>query len=380
MTHAASKRILYVCALEIAKQDGPALHVEAVVKRMAAMGHRVTLIQVGNHNIKGVDVVPLDNPPAGLFRGAKLRNAMQKEIEKQLKAGDVRALYMRGSFPGILRQAKNFNVKLVVEYNSVLAQELEVAKVSKLRRWLQLARESYVARGCDAAVAVDSATQKEMIKLYPSLRTKCVEILNGCDVEAFEPHAGDDVDPKRIVFVGTFFPWARIDLCIEAFATLGEGFHFDIIGDGQRRDELKSLAEKLGVGERIKFHGRLPHQEIPPLLARAALGLAIEADGFTGSLPLKVSEYLAAGCVLVANRYDCHTELEKLGHAKLVDNPPSSDGIANAIKTALESVANDSNGAKARHQYAKEHLSWNRTTNEIVKLIDGLESQGGDKA
>ncbi|NUQ34844.1 MAG: glycosyltransferase family 4 protein, partial [Planctomycetaceae bacterium] len=282
----------------------------------------------------------------------------------------------RGSFPEVSRVTRKFRVPCIVEYNGVLVDELKITKTPLWRRMLSQRREAIVANSCSAAIAVDESTREGMIRHYPVLRDKCATVLNGCDVDLFDAVRDVPKDPKRLIFVGSLFSWARLDIGLRAMALLPEDVTLDVIGDGERLSEYRKLSADLGLPNRVRFHGRLPHKDIPKWLSGAAAGLAIESAGFEGSMPLKVSEYLAAGCVLVANGYPCHRHLEALGHARLFPTPPTPEGVATAVIEALTPAALDDSAVRARRSYAREHLSWERAAREILAVIDKVAESG----
>ncbi|WP_152176362.1 glycosyltransferase, partial [Mycobacterium tuberculosis] len=46
---------------------------------------------------------------------------------------------------------------------------------------------------------------------------------------------------------------------------------FDIVGGGDQRKQLESLAAQLGLADRVTFHGRTTDEELRALLSRASL-------------------------------------------------------------------------------------------------------------
>jgi len=66
--------------------------------------------------------------------------------------------------------------------------------------------------------------------------------------------------PKtRLLYVGRLQERKRLDAALEAFADL-QGridplIEFDIVGSGQPEDDLRALAEELGISSKVRFHG-----------------------------------------------------------------------------------------------------------------------------
>jgi glycosyltransferase involved in cell wall biosynthesis len=75
--------------------------------------------------------------------------------------------------------------------------------------------------------------------------------------------------PLRIGFAGKLIPRKGADVLLEAAALLPDtpSWSVTIVGDGPLKSDLKALARKLGVTDRITFHGFANTTEMPKLLA-----------------------------------------------------------------------------------------------------------------
>ena len=89
-------------------------------------------------------------------------------------------------------------------------------------------------------------------------------------------------------------PNKRIDWLLEALAELERGivppleaplsrlvdWHFDVAGQGPLLDELRALAQRLGIAQRVRFHGFVPDTDLEALYARADLFLMPAVQGY----------------------------------------------------------------------------------------------------
>lgn len=68
--------------------------------------------------------------------------------------------------------------------------------------------------------------------------------------------------PFRIITMARLLHWKGIHLSIRAFAQadIPQGEYW-ILGDGPESDRLKQLSQTLGVGDRVKFWGRVPREQ-----------------------------------------------------------------------------------------------------------------------
>jgi glycosyltransferase involved in cell wall biosynthesis len=78
------------------------------------------------------------------------------------------------------------------------------------------------------------------------------------------PIAAADTAPDKIRFISMarLLHWKGLHLGLRAFAqaNLPEAEYW-ILGEGPERDRLQAMAESLGIGDRVKFWGRLPRHE-----------------------------------------------------------------------------------------------------------------------
>lgn len=121
----------------------------------------------------------------------------------------------------------------------------------------------------------------------------------------FAVHPVPEKDNGRIevIFIGQLIHRKGIDVLLEAIAPLfamHPGLLLTVIGGGDLLESLRQRAQELGVGQRVRFEGVVPIDEIPSRLAGSdLLVLPSRWDGWG----LVVNEALAAGVpVIVSDR------------------------------------------------------------------------------
>ncbi len=115
-------------------------------------------------------------------------------------------------------------------------------------------------------VVNSSDVEKYIIATYHAPAERICVVQNGIDTERFHPHAPDDAsDHEHVVTVGRLVRQKNHRLFLEAAAKLAArrpAVHFTIVGDGAMRDELRRLAEELGIAERVQFAGERTDVEV----------------------------------------------------------------------------------------------------------------------
>lgn len=94
----------------------------------------------------------------------------------------------------------------------------------------------------------------------------------GIDRTQYTPVIGPRTE-NRIVFVGRLTAEKQVEVILEAMTKLDPALKttFDIVGGGDQRKNLERLADQLGLGDQVTFHGRTTDQELRALLSRASL-------------------------------------------------------------------------------------------------------------
>jgi glycosyltransferase involved in cell wall biosynthesis len=132
-------------------------------------------------------------------------------------------------------------------------------------------------------------------------------VANGPSLARFQPseHPAREFmadGTLRLIYTGGVTPLYALDLAVRSVAELKAArpsmpVHFDVFGRGDMEPVLRSLADELGVGDRLTLHGRIPLVEVAGQVAAADIGLSpLIPDPFTEiSLPTKALEYAAMG-------------------------------------------------------------------------------------
>ena len=80
-------------------------------------------------------------------------------------------------------------------------------------------------------------------------------------------------ETNRIIFVGRLTAEKQVEVILDAMTKLDPALDatFDIVGGGDQRKQLESLATQLGLADRVTFHGRTTDEDLRALLSRASV-------------------------------------------------------------------------------------------------------------
>ena len=116
-------------------------------------------------------------------------------------------------------------------------------------------------------------------------------------------------DQLATLFVGDDFGRKGLDTAIEGLARSRSTAELWVVG-GDRDASYRTLAASLGIGERVRFVGRLRNDELPSWYSAADVLLLPSRQDSWG---LTVIEAMAAGCVVVTSEYTGAHEIVERG-------------------------------------------------------------------
>ncbi len=99
-------------------------------------------------------------------------------------------------------------------------------------------------------------------------------------------------DGERVILsVGRLEEYKHIERAIEAMMHLGNRYILVIVGDGPDRDRLTKLALLLGLGDRVRFEGRVSDYELKTLYRRASVVVTFSDSESFGITVLEALHY-----------------------------------------------------------------------------------------
>ncbi|KQT41977.1 glycosyl transferase [Aureimonas sp. Leaf454] len=174
-------------------------------------------------------------------------------------------------------------------------------------------------------------------------------VYHGLDFSRFPPPAArrasarDGSDPEdgvRILTVGRLVDKKGYHGLIEALGLLPKSLSFtlDIVGGGPLKAELKTLAARLGLSDRVRFLGSMAQAEILNLYREAdlfALNCRISDDGDRDGLPNVLMEAQSQGLLCLSTRVSAVPELLVDGKTGLIVEPDDPAALAAALARAI---------------------------------------------
>jgi len=242
--------------------------------------------------------------------------------------------------------------------------------------------------GRAAAVIANSDSVANDVRQALGADVEVTRLHNAVDLDRFAPH-GDALDLDRLAGVpsaaaglvrvgllATFARWKGHDTFLRAIASLDPGLPLRayIVGGPVYQteqsqwsvEELRALAARLGVADRVAFTGVVDRADA----ALRALDVVVHASTAPEPFGLVIAEAMAAGRALVVSHAGGAAELVTPGVDALVHEPGDVDGLAAAIRALTLDPARRAALGRAARATAERRFDRARLARELVPIYE----------
>lgn len=220
--------------------------------------------------------------------------------------------------------------------------------------------------------------QQHLENIAGNLDTPIYCVYHGIDVGLFNSHQPVDQPraPFQLMTVARLVPKKGLPVVYKALALLAEkkiDFRHTLIGDGQERDAILQLIERLGLSHVCQWRGTLAHDRVLDCYRQSdlfVLGCRLAANGDRDGIPNVFMESMAMGIPVVGTRVSAIPELITHEQTGLLVPPDDPAALADAIMRLLTDAALRSRvipAAKARITAQFDNMSLVRTLVEIYR-------------
>lgn len=206
--------------------------------------------------------------------------------------------------------------------------------------------------------------------------------INHVDRGIFYRHERTRDDNRFIILFPGSFQWHQgLDIAIKAVARIADTIpqaELHLYGGGQEKQFLLSLAQNLGIQNRVKFFSGIPLDQMPGIMANADLGVVPKrADSFGNeAYSTKIMEFMSQGIPVVASR----TRIDSFYFDdSLIRFFPSGDdaSLASAIVEMFGNRVLRETQAIKGYEYV-EHNNWEVKKRDYLDLVDSLTIEAFD--
>jgi len=331
-------RILHVLDHGLPLHSGYAFRTRAIVKAQLARGWEVACLTGPRHDVAGPDPEIVDGitfyrtpkpapapAPLGEWREIRALSARLDKLIAEWKPDQLHAHSPVLSALAALPVARKHALPLVYEIRAFWEDASvgngtgrEGSAKYRLTRML----ETHAAHKADAVAVICEGLRDDLIGRGIAA-DKIFLSPNGVDLTLFgNPLAADKAfarslgleDADTVGFIGSFYDYEGLDDLIDAMPLLLETrpkARLLLVGGGPMEDALRAQAAASPVSDRIRFVGRVPHDEVDRYYALIdILAYPRKAMRLTELVtPLKPLEAMAQRKLVVASNVGGHREL-----------------------------------------------------------------------
>ncbi|AOV16824.1 glycosyltransferase WbuB [Acidihalobacter aeolianus] len=268
---------------------------------------------------------------------------------------------------------RRFGLPLLLEVNAPLLDErsrYSGIALPSLARW----SERRAWRGADRVYAVTRVLARRIAQEGVE-ETKLSITPNGIDPDQFASLPSREAAKQhlglsgRVVlgFTGFVREWHGMDTMLDLMAAHPElNLHLLLVGDGPARAALEAQAEQLGLADRVTFTGVVERDQVP--LHVMAFDVALQPAVVPYASPLKLFEYLAAGCAVVAPASENIREILSDGiNALLFDPEQPEQRTAAILQLARDEALRTRLGEAAARTIAERGLTWQANARTVLE-------------
>jgi PEP-CTERM/exosortase A-associated glycosyltransferase len=331
-------RILHVLDHGLPLHSGYAFRTRAIVKAQLARGWEVACLTGPRHAADGPDPEIIDGitfyrtaqpapapAPLGEWREIRALSARLDGLIEQWRPDQLHAHSPVLTALAALPVARRHGLPLVYEIRAFwedAAVGNGTGREGSARYHLVRLLETYAARKAGAVAVICEGLRQDLIArgIAPD---KIVVAPNGVDMDLFgSPPPADAgfaaslglTDADGVGFIGSFYDYEGLDDLIDAMPLLlakRAKARLLLVGGGPMEEALRAQAAASPVADRIRFIGRVPHDEVDRYYALIdILAYPRKAMRLTELVtPLKPLEAMAQRKLVVASNVGGHREL-----------------------------------------------------------------------
>mgnify|MGYP001161006685 FL=1 len=177
-------------------------------------------------------------------------------------------------------------------------------------------------------------------------------------------------DDIVLIFVGWLYPFSGIDTVMKILPKLPETLKLMVVGSGQTENELRLLANKLCITNRVIFTKQQPYNDMVKLISAADVCLLFsEINSTTQNIvPIKAYEYLACSKPVIASKLPGLMQDIPPGNGILYISP---NDLSQTILSIIDTEYRIHQGNKAR-DYVEQNSDWSNLTLSFEKLLNNI--------
>src|SRR3989344_5299190 len=244
--------------------------------------------------------------------------------------------------------------------------------------------KKFILNNAKIITVVSNTLKRDLLnKINPTFNIKVISM--GVDTILFHPNRYSPTIKEKYVirgpfllFVGSLVEKKGVKYILLAMSKILIKYptaKLIIIGDGEERESLKNLANKLSIRSQISFLGAIPNNKLPPFYATADLFISpsiITDNGDREGLPVTFLEASFSGFIPRGTNVGEISEIIKDGASGFIVKQKDASEIAARVITLLKNQDLRSKLSKNARKATINKYSWSIITKHHSNLYSDL--------
>ncbi|MFO7840007.1 MAG: glycosyltransferase family 4 protein [Desulfosalsimonadaceae bacterium] len=251
-------------------------------------------------------------------------------------------------------------------------------KLKELRWYSFLGMQKRVARTLPHIITVSDCARKDICRQFRVDPERFSIIPNGINTELFYPIDGIEREKNRIIVTNSAdTPLKGLTYLLDAVAEIAKkrDILLVVVGTPKKKGMVVKRIQSLGIGNLVRFTGRISYAEFVRQYARAAAAVIPSVyEGFG----LPAGEAMACGVPVISTTGGALPEV--VGDAGVLVPPADSRAIAKALASVLDNPEYARRLSEAGYLRVHRHLTWKAAAENTVaayyKVIRQKAGQG----
>jgi PEP-CTERM/exosortase A-associated glycosyltransferase len=287
-----------------------------------------------------------------------------------------------------LRVGRSFGIPVVYEVRAFwedAAVDHGTSREWGIRYRLTRSLESYALRRVDAVTTICEGLRGDIVaRGIPG--EKVTVIPNAVNVKDFRMDSSPDprfaeqlgVSGKLLLgFIGSFYAYEGLSVLLSAVPRMlkrNRDIRVLLVGGGPQEKDLKALAIRLGLEDKVIFTGRVPHEQVQhyynltDILVYPRLKMRL-TDLVT---PLKPLEAMAQGRLVAASDVGGHRELIQDGETGVLFKAGDPDALADKVIEFISQRESWPGLRAAARSFVETQRSWPASVARYEKIYSSL--------
>lgn len=272
---------------------------------------------------------------------------------------------------GIWAMNKRVPTIATIHHPITVDRKIAVRSVSsplkKLKAWRWhsfIGMQKRVSRSLPRIITVSRSARNDISHDFSIPAHKFSIVPNGIDTKLFYPLDEIKRDPNRVIVTNSAdTPLKGLFFLFQAVAELEkfQDIRITVVGELKKDGDMVKLIQKLGIGHRINFTGRIDHQEFVRQYARAAIAVVPSVyEGFG----LPAGEAMACGVPVISTTGGALPEV--VGDAGILVQPANSAALAGAMRELLNNPLRAQKLGIKGYKRVLKHFTWQRAAEKTV--------------